>query len=190
MQMNPPPSPIIDGFTFNTRIIHYHSYYHNALSGLEPIRRANGMRLRMHGVPDPQFSPIPPYESVEEQVRVQPGSYLWGWSFYAEQQTPPNTQLPVNSIRIVDSCTELPILDRPALCTMFANTTVSGQTQFTNGQNTGVILLPRPYLIAAPGLLNVEVTNASSFACTCQLLLMFAEPSFNQNELAQAIKGS
>lgn len=189
MQMNPPPSPILDGFTFNTRIVHYHSYYQNALSGLETIRRANGMRCRMHGVPDAQFSPIPPYESVEEQIRVLPGSYLWGWSFYTEQETPPNTMSPVNSIRIVDSCTELPILDRPALCTLFANTTVAGQTQFTNGQNTGVILLPRPYLVAAPGLLNVEVTNASSFSCTCQLLLMFAEPSFNQNELAQAIKG-
>lgn len=189
MQMNPPPSPIIDGFTFNTRIVHYHSYYHNALSGLEPIRRANAMRLRMHGVPDAQFSPIPAYESVEEQIRVLPGSYLWGWSFFTKQATAPNTFLPINSIRIVDSCTELPILDRPAFSTLFANTTVAGATQYDNGQNTGVILLPRPYLVAAPGMLNVEVTNASSFACTCQLILMFAEPSINQNELAQAMRG-
>jgi hypothetical protein len=189
MQMNPPPSPILDGFTFNSRIICYQSYFHNALSGLEPIRRANAMRLRMHGVPEAQFSPISPYESVEDQIRVLPGSYLWGWSFFTAQAQPPNSTVPINSIRIVDSCTELPIVDRPVLCTMFSNVTVTGQTQLNLGQNTGVILLPRPYLIASPGGLNVEVTNASAFPATCQLLLMIAEPSINQNELAQAIKG-
>lgn len=181
----PVEGPIIDGFTFNSKPVHYLSYYHNALTGLEPLRRANAMRLRMHGIPDPQFVPIPPYESVEKQIRVLPGSYLWGWSFYCEQNG--TNQTPINSIRIVDSCTELPILDRPALNTLFSNVVVSGQTQENYGQNTGVILLSRPYIVGAPGLLNVEVTNGAAFSCTCQLVLMFAEPSFTEKQLDEAI---
>src|SRR5580704_15932376 len=93
----PVVGPIIDGFTFNSKPVHYLSYYHNALTGLEPLRRSNAMRLRMHGIPDAQFVPIPPYESVEEQIRVLPGSYLWGWSFYTQQAQAPNTNLPINS---------------------------------------------------------------------------------------------
>jgi hypothetical protein len=184
-QQVPVGTPIVDGLTLNTRIVHLLSYYHNCLSQLEDLRRASGLRFRMLGVPDPQFLPIPPYEVVEQQMQVQPGSYLWGWNFWASQSGGMN---PVNAIRIVDSCTELPIIDRPVLSTLMANANVNGQTQLNIGQNRGVILLAKPYLVGAPGLINVEITNGANASSQCQLLLMLAEPCLNEQELQQAIR--
>jgi hypothetical protein len=184
------PTPIVDGFTFNSRCIHTSSYFQGVLSQLEPLRRANGYRMRMYGVPDVQNLPIGPFESVEYQIRCQPGSYLWGLNFYASQgPDAPDSEAPTNSVRIVDSCTELPLQDKPALGTIFTGTQVGGSLQqFGLGQNRGQILLPQPYLVSSPGFLNVEITNGSSFNSTCQLLMCFAEPCINEQELEQLVR--
>src|SRR5580658_1697708 len=99
----------VDGFIFNTRLLNVQSYFSNVLAQLEPLRRANGYRLRMWGVPTPDDLPIPAYESVEYQIQCQPGSYLWGFNFWASGS---QSLQPVNAIRIVDSCTQLPLSDK------------------------------------------------------------------------------
>lgn len=190
MSTNPQSgTPIIDGFTFNTRIATTQSYYHNVLAQLEPLRRANGFRCRWFGVPDPSDLPIAPFSSVEYQIQVQPGSYLWGYNFYATTgNNPPTTAQPVNCIRIVDACTELPLADRQVLSVAMTGTLVgTNQQQFSLGQNRGPVLLVTPYLVAAPGFLNVEITNGGSSPSTCQLLLMFAEPSIYEPEIEKLI---
>lgn len=185
------PTPIVDGFTYNTRLMNPIFYFQNVLAQLEPLRRANGYRMRIYCVPDVQQLPILPFESVEYQIRCQPGSYLWGLNFYAtigpSPDTDPSSTSPTNSVRIVDSCTELPLTDKPALGTVFAGNFIPGSQQLSLGQNRGQVLLPQPYLVSSPGLLNVEVTNGSQFNSTCQLMMCFAEPCINEHELGQLI---
>lgn len=194
--MTPTPAPqlygCVDGFVYNSRILTPMSYFHNVLAQLEPLRRANGYRLRMWGVPDPKSLPIQPFESVEYQVQCQPGSYLWGFNFWASAGTSqPQSAQPINAIRIVDSCTQLPLSDKPGMAVAYAGTLVGASPavqQFSLGQNRCQVMLPQPYLVAAPGLLNVEITNGSPFASTCQLLMMFAEPCLNEKELENLMR--
>lgn len=183
-------TPIVDGFTFNSRIMTPTSYFQNALAQLEPLRRANGYRMRIYGVPDVASLPIPPFESVEYQIRVQPGTYIWGANFYATQGPSaggtPSSANPTNSVRIVDSCTELPLQDKPALTVCMTSSHVAGGVQQLGfGQNYGNTLFPQPYLVVAPGMVNVEITNGSQYNSTCQLILMVAEPCINEQELEQ-----
>jgi hypothetical protein len=176
---------IIDGFTYNTRIPNASLFYQLALSQLESLRRANGYRPRWFGVPTSDDRPIPAFETVEYQVKVQAGSYLWGLQFSAETSDEDYTEI-VNSFRIVDACTELPLQDKPALTLAVANGyfgTPALYEQNTLGQNLGVTLLAEPYLINEPGTLNVEVTNGGSVSSQCQLLLLVAEPCINEREL-------
>ena len=176
----------VDGFTFNSRPMNAISYFQNVLTQLEPLRRANGYRLRMWGVPPPNYLPILAFESVEYQVQCQPGSYLWGFNFWASAA---NGLTPINAIRIVDACTQLPMTSNPALAVAYAGTLVgNSQQQYSLGQNRCQVLLPQPYLVADPGLVNVEITNGAASTSTCQLLMMFAEPCVSQNEMAGLVK--
>lgn len=186
----PPLYGCVDGFTLNSRVLNAISYFQNVLAQLEPLRRANGYRMRMWGVPDPQDLPIPAFESVEYQIQCQPGAYLWGFNFYASAGTSqPASAQPINSIRITDGCTQLPLADKPTLAVAYSGTLVGGGVQaFGLGQNRQQVMLPQPYLVAAPGLMNVEVTNGSPYPSQCQLLLMFAEPCINEKELERLIK--
>lgn len=180
----------MDGFTFNTRILNSQMYFQNVLAQLEPLRRANGYRLRMWGVPSPDDLPIPAFESVEYQIQCQPGSYLWGFNFYSSAgSSQPASAQPINAVRIVDACTQLPLSDKPELGIAYAGTLIGGgRMAFGLGQNRCQVLLPQPYLVNAPGLVNVEVTNGSPYTSQCQLVLMFAEPCINEKELEKLIK--
>jgi hypothetical protein len=180
-------SPIIDGFTYNSRVATTSSFYHSAVAQLEPLRRANGFRPRIFGVPTPEDRPIPAFETVEYQVKCQPGSYLWALQFWCSAASSPNL---TNTFRIVDACTELPLGDRPQLGTAVANGYFGSAPGSQNvlGQNYGVTLLAEPYLINEPGTLNVEVTNGSSSTSNCQLLLLIAEPCIDERELEALIK--
>jgi hypothetical protein len=176
---------IVDGFTYSSRLPSTNSFYQLALSQLETLRRANGFRARWFGVPTPDDRPIPPFETVEYQVKTQAGAYLWALQFAGETTSDGNVQV-VNSFRIVDACTELPLTDRPSLATSVASGYFGTGATFSQnvlGQNYGVSLLAEPYLIAEPGTLNVEVTNGGPVASQCQLLLLVAEPCINEREL-------
>lgn len=182
-------TPIIDGFTYNSRTLNSQSYFQNAIAQLEPLRRANGFRCRWFGIPDPSDIPIAAFSSVEYQVQAQPGSYLWGLNFWASAGTNvPTSEAPTNTIRIVDACTELPLADRQSLSVAFTGTLIgSNQQQFSLGQNRGPVLLPTPYLISTPGFLNVEITNGAPTPSTCQLVLFLAEPSIYEPEIEKLI---
>lgn len=192
MPLDPTPAgPIIDGFTYNTRVPNITSYFHNVLAQLEPLRRANGYRCRWFAVPDLIHDPIPPFGSVFYQVKVQPGSYLWATNFWASQgPTPssdPSSAVAINTIKMIDACTELPLTDKPALSVLHDGNVISGASQFSLGQNRGPVLLPQPYLVSAPGLINVEVTNGGDFDSDCQFVMFFAEPCLSDQELKRLV---
>ena len=175
----------VDGFTFNSRPMNAISYFQNVLTQLEPLRRANGYRLRMWGVPPPNYLPILAFESVEYQVQCQPGSYLWGFNFWASAE---NGLTPINAIRIVDACTQLPMTSNPALAVAYAGTWW--------GIASSNIPWPEPVPGPAPPALSGRTLALSmSKSPTGRrprqpaiLLMMFAEPCVSQNEMAGLVK--
>ncbi len=174
--------PLIDGFTYSlTRIPSPSSFYQNCVAQLDYLRRANGYHMRIYNVPDDLDEPIPAYGTLEYQVRTQPGAYLWALMFAITGNAGTAANI---SIQITDACTETKLFSDYTLGTSFAEDT-SGI-----GLNRPPCLMSKPFLIGAPGLLNVELTSNSASAINCQLLLFMAEPSLPMGELARIFKAS
>ena len=154
---------IIDGFSLNAALLSLPKrFFPNALAQLDVLRRAANYRPRWYCVPDDFSNPIPAYDTLQYQLQVAPGSYLWAtnWTVLDGE----NSDL---WIQITDSCTEIPLGSDFQCGAAFRPT---GATQ----------LWPRifgqPRLILEPGLINVEIANTQSSSRQCQLLLHFAEP--------------
>ncbi len=175
----PDHSPLMDGFLYNVQVRYTAQIYAPlALSQLEVLRRANLLRPRWFAIPDDIGTPIPAYDTYEDQVSVTPGSYLWAVTLvqYDEDFEPvaPGNVL----IQITDACTNIPLFSDFA-----SGGCISSQPDAPNGQGTLVPMpLPTPRLILAPGLVNVEVANNSGEALTAQLVLYFAEPCLMTGE--------
>ena len=70
---------IMDGFTLNPSIRYRPNwYYPMALGQLDILRRANTYRPKIYSLPDEFNTPIPARETREFQLRLTPGSYIWG----------------------------------------------------------------------------------------------------------------
>ncbi len=174
--------PIIDGFSYSlTRVPAASSYYQNCVAQLDTLRRANGYHMRVYNVPDDMDEPVAAFGSLEYQVRTQPGSYLWGLMFALTGVTGAVTNI---SIQITDACTESSLFSDYVLGSAFAEDT-SGI-----GINRPPCLMGKPFLVGAPGLLNVELKNNFTSNINCQLLLFMAEPSLPMGELARIFKAS
>lgn len=166
--------PIVDGFTYSlSRIPSASSYYQMAVAQLDTLRRANGYHMRVYNVPDALDTPIPAYGTLEYQVRTQPGAYLWAFSFCVTGGGSVDDLV----FQATDACTESRLFSDYVLASSMAET-ASGI-----GLNRPPCLLSQPYLMGAPGLINVEISNRASSSRTCQLLLHFAEPSLPMGEL-------
>ncbi len=175
--------PVVDGFSYSlTRLVTPLSFYQNCVAQLDTLRRANGYHMRVYNVPDDLDEPIAAYGNLEYQVRTQPGAYLWAVQFALTQGSAGSvTNI---SIQVTDACTESKIFSDYTLGSAFAETT-SGV-----GFNRPPCLLDQPFLIGAPGLVNVEIYNNFNQSITCQLLLFFAEPSLPMGELAKIFQAS
>lgn len=160
-----PLKPKVDGFMYNTSyLLLPNRFMPFALGELEFLRRANNYRARWWAIPDDEGEPIAAYDTFQFQVNVSPGSYLWGMMF----SNITNRDLPTNLlVSVVDSCTGIPLFNDFVNC--------GGITTDNFAKNLPVILT-KPRLILAPGLVNVEIANRTNASQTCQLVLMFAEP--------------
>jgi hypothetical protein len=70
-------------------------------------------------------------------------------------------------ISVVDSCTGIPLFNDFANC---------GGTSTPNRAKMLPVIMSKPRLVLAPGLVNVEIANRTNATRNCQLVLMFAEP--------------
>lgn len=160
---------IVDAFTYmaskDYRKFHY-NFRALALEQMDTLRRARGYRARWYVVPDELNRSLAAYQTYEQQVRVTPGSYLWGWS-YAEASLAAVD--PIAHLRITEQATNIALMDD----------FVVGAS--VGGGNTGAIIdapfmLTEPRLVLEPGFLNVEMTNPSGTVSFPQLVLYLAEP--------------
>lgn len=163
----------VDGFSYNTQLLYLpQRYFPNALAELDILRRANNYRPRWFVIPDDIGVPIAPFDTYYYQIEVADGSYCWGYQFASVSATdqsnnPAATTASDLCIEVTDSCTGIPLFQD------FAN----GLGMHSDFSSRAVpILLSRPRLILAPGLVNVEIANRTANNITCQLLIMFAEP--------------
>ena len=163
--------PIFDGFSLNAGLLYLPKrFFPNALAQLDVLRRAANYRPRWYCVPDDFNEPIAAYDTLQYQIRVTPGSYLWGLNWTVLPTEDPRVDEALISdlyVQITDSCSEIPLFN-DFVCG--AALRPSGATQLWPR------ILGQPRLIIEPALVNVEIANTRSHSRQCQLLLHFAEP--------------
>lgn len=163
----------VDGFLYNPSIRYWpEQYMSGALAQMDTLRRANTYRPRAYAVPDDFNQPIPAYGTLEYQIKVAGGSYLWGMQF-RQYSAAYVEQAPTNIvIQVTEACTGI------AVCQEFYWAT--GISEFAAVGLLGGIpmpfVLPQPRLFTSPGDINVEMSNLAAAVQFCQLTLYFAEP--------------
>jgi hypothetical protein len=166
------PDSIVDGFQYNLYQPNLaERYYPLALYQFEPFRRARGYRPRWYTVPDADnLGAIPNYGTIEEQIRIAPGSWLWGLSV-ALMVSPAPPFLPwltdpsvVVMVQITDGSTGLKLFsDFVAAGFIWSQPDIFGPwgpivLPYSWVDNAPHILSqPRP--IVEPGFVNVEIAN-------------------------------
>lgn len=164
---------IIDGFSLNPNIL-YLPYHYTAmcLAQLETLRRANLYRARWYVAPADITQPIAAYDTIEMQIKVTPGSWLWGMSYNEYDNSYVILDGNHSLIQVTDNCTGVPLFNEYA--------SGRGNTGYRNGVDFrgGImpVLLTEPRCVVEPGLVNVEVANTTSSSIRAQLVLFFAEP--------------
>jgi len=160
--------PKVDGFMYNTSLLLMpNRYLPFALGQLEFLRRANNYRARWWAVPDDEGEPIAAFDTFQFQVNVAPGSYLWGYMFSVNPTLSPGALVTDLLVSAVDSCTGVPLFNDFANC---------GGANSNGNAKMLPVMMSKPRLVLAPGLVNVEIANRSNATRNCQLVLMFAEP--------------
>lgn len=149
---------VIDGFCYSLFRQYSAGWYEPmALGQMEPIRRAGGFRFRSYCVPEDQDVLIPAYDTVEMQVHIVPGSYLWGFLALVD---------PSLRIKITEGATGIPL----------SAEFISGFGSIAFTPPGKPILLSQPRLIVDPGWINVEMANVLAAPSAVQLILLVAEP--------------
>lgn len=178
----PDNSPLRDGFTYNlspfARATPFR-YYAAALQNLEVLRRANLYRPRWYVFPDDINQPLPAYETLEYQISVTAGSYLWGYNF-TELDSDQDATTPSNIlIQVTEACTGIELFQD------FVGGLALSQYQASADQRgkPNPQILSTPRLVLEPGLVNLELSNRAATTTYCQLLLLFAEPMIMLGEV-------
>jgi hypothetical protein len=170
-QLNTP----IDGLTLNPyTVVRPYDYHVSAMAQMDTLRRANTYRPRWYCVPDDFNQPIEAYGTLEYQIKVTAGSYLWGIKFAQFSATSTwITQAPTGiTLQITEACTGLELFSEFTHPAGFAFYTGSAQARGWNMPH----LLTQPRLFLEPGNIDIELCNLGSSTQRCQLILHFAEP--------------
>lgn len=158
---------IVDGFVYSASQLYLSSRYRpHALAQMETLRRARSYRTLTRLIPDNSLDPIPAYSQLEQQVRVEPGTYWWGILLAAGPGAGVWSGSENNvHVMITDACTKTP-----------ASSDYYLGANLTPGYHNPH-LLTQPRLLDDPGLLNVEIYNRAAIPLFVQLALFFAMPA-------------
>jgi hypothetical protein len=162
---------VIDGFCYSLSTLFVPGWYKPmALGQLEALRKAGGYRSRWYTVPEDGNASIPAYSAVEQQLRITPGSYLYGYMAL----TFSGANLGI-LVRIVEGATGIALME-DALYGASMSPPFFGipSVSVPNGVPT---LLSQPRLIVDPGWVNVELSNPDAAdGGGGQIILLCAEP--------------
>lgn len=163
----------MDGFTLDPTIRYLpNRYTPGALGQMDVLRRANGYRPRWFLVPDDFNQPLAAYSTLEYQIQVAGGSYLWGLLF--TQTNAAFVEVAPTSVvfQITEACNGLALFDDFVSGSAFSHFQAAA---LPRGM-APVQPLTQPRLFLEPGTVNVEMCNLGAVTVNCQLLLLFAEP--------------
>ena len=154
---------IVDGFVMNPYFDRPHkpfNYYQLALDRLDAIRRAQGIyRARQYVSPLNISTTISGYDTFKDQVRIVPGSYVWGMNFCVITEGGLITDF---TISLADHDSGIPFVSDPA----------SGYIGTFAGQQ----FLTEPRLMLGSATLDVTLFNRTASDRQCQLVIYCAEP--------------
>lgn len=159
---------IVDGFTYDMSVAPANPGDTLALwlGQMDVIRRSRSYRAKWYIVPVEDKTPVPAYTTLEHQIRVAEGAYLWGFR-YARNVALLGGVVP--HLRITEQGTGIPLFDD----FLAPGSAYTNQWFYTSA---GFWPLTQMRLIVEPGFINIEFSNATSGGLTPQLVLYFAEP--------------
>jgi hypothetical protein len=170
-----PVKDIVDGFVLSaSQTYQLMNYRSNVLAQMEVLRRAAAYRNRQYCVPNQLQQSVAAYSQVEQQISVQPGSYVWGLTF--KQLT---GEVNTIHIQLTDACTETPFFSDYAYGDNYKAVAAAAGAEVVHNP----VMLGQPRLIGDPGLIDVEVYNNSASAITCQLVVLVAEPAIAPDQM-------
>jgi len=159
---------IADGFGMNasTRALPKR-YRAAAIANIGWIRRSAGKYFpKMYPVPT-TAQQIPARGAFDQQLRMVPGSFIWGWDI-ALLSTAGGVTLPNLYILIVDPC------NRTSLFQTFVNASIITNTAASRRP----FVMNHPYEVtSAQGFIDVQIRNNNNSAVSVQFLLLTAAPS-------------
>jgi hypothetical protein len=174
--------PVVDGFVNSASLLYLPTTYRaSALAQMEVLRKAKGYRTRWYLVPEDLEEPVKAFSQLEYQVRLQPGSYVWGLTFSAPfDETGLYAAIPSKfiTVRITDDCTET---------SFFSDYAKGVQLEPVPGTAKRHPMLITPRLVGEPGTLSVEIYNSADVDIRCQLAILVAEPCVPPESMAQAL---
>jgi hypothetical protein len=183
------PDSIVDGFQYNLYQPNLaERYYPLALSQLEPFRRAKGYRPHWYTVPDADsLGAIPDYATIEEQLRIAPGSWLWGLSVaLITSVLPPFPFFAIDPsvlimVQVTDGETGLKLFSDFVAAGFIWNQVFGFPPYQWLDNSLHILSQPRP--IVEPGFVNVEISSLNVVGpgtmpiAKVQLVLYCMEPA-------------
>lgn len=159
---------VLDAFSMNAQYYRPHLPYNwfvLATEQLDALRRTGGMyRMRQYVSPRQFSTLIDPFQIDKDSVRIEPGSYVWAFSFVSIKPGGGGSRLNF-TITMSDHETGEAFVSAPV--------------------NGGIANYPTPNFLAAPRLMlgsngsatiDVTLLNRSAFQQQAQLLIYTAEP--------------
>ena len=149
---------------------------HMGSSVIDPVRvfmEAGGFNWRVFVIPDSANQTLAARQQFEDQLSALPGSFLLG----VGAETDNSTGTAQFVYTIADKSSGETIMSSPI------RYGVNSGNQFESVQSnkflgrTMPFWLPEPWLVRAPGLITVQITNLATAAQGVCLALIFAEPT-------------
>ncbi len=167
--------PIVDGFThsLSTKLLPT-TYRAHVLAQMETLRRSSNYQFKLFSAPDSANAAIPAYSQNEYQVKMRPGTLVWG-VFLSAFATNAGVvaDLTTSYVQVTDMSTGTPLMSDYEL-----GQVMSGNLNPTPARmyERYPSLLPGPRLVSGSGQVNIEIYNSGAVGNTYQLVLYCAEP--------------
>jgi hypothetical protein len=157
---------ICDGFSMNARLFELpYRYFPLALGQIAWFRCRNDYRAKWYLIPEDFTVPVAAFDTYIEQVRIEPGSWLYGYNYTSLDGTGSDA-----FIEIQDPCSGSEFFQSPCVMRSVVPNAPNNNTRLWP------TLLTEPHLIRKPGLIVVKISNRLSVSQRVQFMLHCAEP--------------
>lgn len=161
--------PAVDGFTMDSKILPVWSHYRTAaLAQMDALRRATSFQVRWVVIPQEGTALVEAYGEIEFESRLNPGSWIWGYSLIAKVAGVNN---PANvSFEVRDEGSGQKFQANYVQGNLWG---LANRAADDRGKQPGV--LSSPFCVTSPGRLASKLANNTGSQVSVQLVLTAAE---------------